>query len=70
MRVGMEAAAAQHHVAHGIQQRQHGLLRALPRLRIAVRQDRRERHACAAVLGVRRLQAGAAMSGRPITWPK
>ena len=64
MRVGVEAAAAQHHVAHGVQQRQHGLPRALPRLRIAARQDRRERHACEAELGVSRLEAGAAMSGR------
>ena len=54
MRVSVEAAAAQHHVAHGIQQRHQGLPRALPRLRIAARQDRCERHACAAVLGVSR----------------
>ena len=64
MRVGVEAAAAQHHVAHGIQQRDQGLPRALPRLRIAAGQDRRKRRACAAMLGVSRFRAGAAVPGR------
>ena len=64
MRVGVEAPAAQHHVAHGVQQRHQGLPRALPRPRIAAGQDRRERRACAAVLGVSRFRAGAAVSGR------
>ena len=45
VRICVETASAQHHVPQRVQQRRHGLPRALPRNRIATRQHRGERHA-------------------------